>query len=235
MKTIKGILFDKDGTLIDFNGSWLQPYLDASAYLAESVGKPEMAMTLMIKGGYIPDTKSWVPDSLLASGSNLQILDFWERELGVPMEGDRLDEIQAIFAHAGSAYVPVMDDLAAYLDSLKSMGLKLGLATMDDVSNAESMITKLGLENSFDFVCGANSGFGVKPEPGMIMAFCEQCDLKPESVMMVGDSPKDLNMGKNAGAGMTVGVLTGAHDRELLSQYGDVVLTDISGIVEILH
>ena len=63
---IKGILFDKDGTLLDFNRSWLAPYLQASEYLANSVGQPELAAQLMEKGGYIAQTDSWISDSLLA-------------------------------------------------------------------------------------------------------------------------------------------------------------------------
>ncbi|NKB64412.1 MAG: HAD-IA family hydrolase [Gammaproteobacteria bacterium] len=229
---IKGILFDKDGTLLDFNRSWLAPYLKASEYLADSVGRPELASQLMAKGGYIEQTNSWVPDSLLASGSNRQILDFWSREIGQSLEGERLDMTYAIFAHASSSYVPVLNDLGGFLQGLRDKDIKLGIATMDDEANAHGMLEKLDLEGLFDFVCGANSGYGVKPDPGMIMAFCRLCQLKPAEVMMVGDSPRDLVMGKNAGVALSVGVLTGAHDRAQLANYGDLVVDNISALVD---
>ncbi|NKB76354.1 MAG: HAD-IA family hydrolase [Gammaproteobacteria bacterium] len=231
---IKGILFDKDGTLLDFNRSWLAPYLQASEYLASSIGRPELASELMAKGGYIAESNSWIQDSLLASGSNRQILDFWSKEIGQPLEGERLDMVYAIFAHASNAYVPVLEDLGGFLQQLRDRGIKLGLATMDDESNAYGMLDKLSLGGLFDFVCGANSGYGVKPEPGMIMAFCDQCQLTATEVMMVGDSPRDLVMGKNAGAALSVGVLTGAHDRVQLEGFGDLVLNDISGLISVL-
>ena len=81
---IKGILFDKDGTLLDFNRTWLRPYQEATRYLAHSVGRPALASTLMQTGGYIEATGRWMADSLLASGSNQQILEHWGQQIGQP-------------------------------------------------------------------------------------------------------------------------------------------------------
>ena len=221
---IQGILFDKDGTLLDFNKTWLTPYLDAADYLAASVGRPELAEEMMRDGGYIAETQGWVADSLLASGSNQQVIDFWSSKLGITVEGERLTEVRQIFARAKDHFALVLDDMPGFLQEMKDRGIKLGVATMDDERNARGMLDHLGLSEYFDFVCGADSGYGVKPEPGMVLGFCEQCGLTPEEVMMVGDSPRDVNMGTNAGAGMTVGVLTGAHQREELSRHAQYVL-----------
>ncbi len=231
---IKGILFDKDGTLLDFNGTWLGPYIEASAYIANSAGHPELSEELMRKGGYIPETGEWASDALLASGSNRQILDFWSGEVGEPIEGQRRERIQAIFLQAAQRCIPVMEDLRSFLSGLKDRGIVLGLATMDDEENAAGMLVQLKLEGLFDFVCGADSGYGVKPEPGMVHAFCRTCGLLPEEVIMVGDSPIDLNMGKNAGVAIAAGVLTGAHNRCELERFADVVMPDISSLVPLL-
>jgi phosphoglycolate phosphatase len=47
---------------------------------------------------------------------------------------------------------------------------------------------------------------------------------------MVGDTLADLLMGQRAGAGLKVGVLTGAGDRTLLDRHADVVLPSIGEI-----
>lgn len=232
---IKGILFDKDGTLLDFNATWLPPYKEVSEFLANSVNRPDLAKSLLRNGGYIEETGEWVRDSLLASGSNQQIFDFWSRELGVSIDGERLLRVREIFAHAGNNYVPAIDNLGMYLTNLKRQGLYLGLATMDDEENAHEMVKRLELENTFDFICGANSGFGVKPEPGMVMGFCEACGILVHETMMVGDSPKDLNMGKNAGVALSIGVLTGAHNSDELEICADHVIQDISHLDFYLH
>ena len=232
---IKGILFDKDGTLLDFNGTWLEPYLKASRYLADCAGDPALADRLMRNGGYIEKTGGWQCDSLLASGSNAQIYEFWADEMGGLMTSNQIDRIREIFSHAASSYVPAVENIGELLQSLRDQGIKLGLATMDDESNARGMLSQLNLTDYFDFICGADSGYGVKPEVGMVSGFCEACGLTPAQILMVGDSPKDLNMGKNAGAALSVGVLTGAHSREELQLIGDVVIENISGLDDLIQ
>jgi phosphoglycolate phosphatase len=231
---IKGILFDKDGTLLDFNGTWLDPYLQASSYLAEIAGDPDVGSRLMRRGGYIAETGGWECDSLLASGSNQQIFDFWEKELGQTLAADQRRQIQEIFSHAASSYVPAMQDMGGFLGRLRRRGVTLGLATMDDEKNARGMLSQLGLATYFDFVCGADSGFGVKPDPGMVLEFCRAGGFSPAEVIMVGDSPKDLNMGNNAGVARTIAVLTGAHDRDSLAPLADLVLDNISGLEQLV-
>ena len=231
---IKGILFDKDGTLLDFNATWLSSYFKATEYIATVVGRPEIAESLLRRGGYNIETAEWETDSLLASGSNDQIFEFWGEQIGRPLSETEISEIRKIFSHAANHYVPAIEDMRGFLESLKNKNLKLGLATMDDESHAHGMLSKLQLNECFDFVCGADSGFGVKPEPGMVDAFCQECHLAPDQIFMVGDSPKDINMGINAGVANSIGVLTGAHNRSELEKYTQTVLEDISGLEALL-
>ncbi len=232
---IKGVLFDKDGTLLDFNRTWLGPYRQAANYISAYMAQPELGQSLMRAGGFIAESESWRSDSLLASGSNAQILDFWSGEIGQPIAGDHLSRIKTIFARAANHHVPALDDLPGFLQGLTAQGMVLGVATMDDEENVRGMLASLQLTEYFDFVCGADSGHGVKPEAGMVHAFCSACALSPGNVMMVGDSPKDLHMGRNAGVAYCVGVLTGAHGRGELAQYGDYVFDNISGLQRLLE
>ena len=232
---IKGILFDKDGTLLDFNATWLAAYIQAANSIAESIGQPELAESLLRSGGYDTMTGQWGADSLLASGGNQQILDFWSGQLGQPLNSPQLSVIRDIFSRAASNPVPAIENLQEFLLELKGRGLKSGLATMDDERNAVSMVEKLNLANCFDFICGADSGYGIKPDPGMVEAFCRHCDLTPEQVVMVGDSPKDINMGINAGVARSVGVLTGAHNRHELRKHTDTVLENIAELEDLLN
>lgn len=231
---ITGILFDKDGTLIDFNRTWLPRIIQAAEYLANDTGQPDRSTELLVAGGYLPDTSGWQPDSLLSSGTNRQIYQFWGELLGVVIEGERFDKCQEFFSLSGHEYAVVLDDMDGYMKSLNQKGIRIGVATMDDELNARATLDKIGCSSRVDFVCGADSGFGVKPEPGMVTAFCEQCDLLPDNVMMVGDSPRDLKMGRNAGVALTIGVLTGATEAEHLLPFADHVFDDISGLISLL-
>ena len=230
----RGILFDKDGTLLDFNQTWLDAYFQAAEFLAQSVNRPQLARSLLVNGGYIPETGGWVRDCLLASGSNDQIVAFWEEQIGKPLGPEQLTGMRDIFGSAGKNPVPVLPDMRGFLGSLKESGLVLGVATMDDERHAHSTLDRMGIRDLFDFVCGADSGFGVKPEPGMVNGFAHHCNLSTTEVIMVGDSPRDLNMGRNAGAALSGGVLTGAHERSELESLADYVFDDIAGLRSIL-
>ena len=230
LNDIKGILFDKDGTLLDFNATWLQPYQRAAAYLQNRFGVVAEAQMLLQRGGFIAETRTWRADSKLASGCNREILDFWSQVIGAPIEGDDQRAIEAIFHLPDAGGKAAVADMPSLFQKLRARGLALGLATMDDEQNARHMLRTHRIDALFDFVCGADSGYGVKPEPGMVHAFCQACALLPKQVMMVGDSPRDLHMGKNAGVACSIGVLSGAHERAELVAHGDYVLENIAGL-----
>ena len=65
----------------------------------------------------------------------------------------------------------------------------------------------------------------------MVLAFCQAMSLTPAEVIVVGDNRHDMEMGKNAQAGLCVGVLTGASTRDELEELADVVFEDIAGLV----
>ena len=70
-------------------------------------------------------------------------------------------------------------DLPALLDRLRGRGFALGIATMDDTAIAHAHAGHLGIADQLDFVAGADAGHGEKPGPGMALAFCAACGLRP--------------------------------------------------------
>ncbi|MGR3914462.1 MAG: HAD family hydrolase, partial [Gammaproteobacteria bacterium] len=84
MQKIQGILFDKDGTLLDFNRTWLPPYRRAADYLHRRFGIA--AAELLARGGFVAESESWRPDSPLASGCNREIIELWGEVIGHPLD-----------------------------------------------------------------------------------------------------------------------------------------------------
>jgi phosphoglycolate phosphatase len=101
---------------------------------------------------------------------------------------------------------------------------------MDSEAGIDATLGNFNCLHLFDYKVGYDSGHGSKPGPGMVLGFCQQTGLKPEQVMVVGDNTHDLHMGKSAGAGINVGVLTGTSHTAELEVDADLVLASIADL-----
>ena len=225
----RGILFDKDGTLLDFNRSWLPVYRHAASIFA--AGDARLAERLLTRHGYLAETGRFVAGSLLAAGNNRQIAEAWAAETGNEERGDALGQrLSGIFAELAPRHATAVAGLGATLRELKSLGLRLGVATADSRQGIDATLRAFDVLHEFDFLAGFDSGHGVKPEAGMVLAFCRQAGLEPRQVVVVGDNRHDIEMGRNASAGLCVGVLTGTSTRADLEAIADLVLDDIAAL-----
>lgn len=225
---IKGIVFDKDGTLLDFHATWV-PRAQA-AVLAVANGDKTLAATMLQATGFDTDQNRVLGGSILAAGNNRDISLVWAQ-----LAHKSIDEVEAMLNHmfATSDYgdgVPVTG-LTPCLTALANKGLVLGVATMDSEAGIKATLDSFGCMHLFDYAVGYDSGYGSKPGPGMVLGFCQHTGLKPKQVMVVGDNTHDLHMGQSAAAGFNVGVLTGTSTRAELEPDADLVLDSIVDLV----
>jgi phosphoglycolate phosphatase len=231
---IRGILFDKDGTLFDFNATWrgvMQETLNAL-----SPGDPVRAARMAEAAGYDPRTGAFTPGSAIVAGSSADVAAIWAPF--VPGTSARMLEaaLNARAEAAGRAdLVPAAADLPGLLDGFRAMGCVLGVATHDSEAGARRHLTEVGALDRFDFIAGYDSGHGLKPGPGMVLAFCERTGLDPSEVAMIGDSVHDLGAGRSAGAGLVIGVLTGPAPETELAPFADMVLASIEHLPNALR
>jgi phosphoglycolate phosphatase len=149
-------------------------------------------------------------------------------------EVDVLEVVERHF-HDLVRYPPrAVGDLAALCDRLLGRGMRLGLATMDSTRGAEATAVLLGIRERLLFVAGSDAGHGVKPDTGLVHAFCGVSGLAPWQVAMVGDTPADLEMGRNAGCGLVVGVLTGGAPARRLAPLADHVIASVMELEPLL-
>lgn len=224
----QAIVFDKDGTLIDFHRSWLPVYRYTALQFAGN--DPVLAHDLLVKHGYDHDSGRFFGGSLLAAGNNDDIAKAWSELLPNDINSQ---ELNRLFQQQITQSAVAVPQLKQTVSSLKSLGLKLGIATSDSYTGIENSLQAFDILQFFDFLCGYDSGHGVKPEAGMVRAFCESVSVDPEQTIVVGDNRHDIEMGRNAGAGLCVGVLTGASSREELESLADVVYEDVGGLLQL--
>jgi phosphoglycolate phosphatase len=233
---LRGILFDKDGTLVDFRGTWLARYRGAAAELAEHAGgSPALATALLERLGYDGAYDRFAAGSSLLWATNDDIAAAWAR---MP-ELRCVAGVEAIASrHFGdhARYPPrPVGDVAQLCTSLRAAGFRLGLATMDSTANALDTMRRLAVEPLLDFVAGFDAGYGEKPEPGMVMAFCTEVGLRPAEVVLVGDTAADLRMARCAGCGLAVAVRTGGGPEDELIPWADHVIDDVHSLPGLLR
>lgn len=224
-RAIRAILFDKDGTLIDFQKSWA-PVLVEAAHLA-APGDAKLARRLMIAGGMDPETLITAADTLFAAGNTLEIADLFRAE-GSPLPRDSLvADLDRLFVAAADRGVPVVP-LRPLFEALGAAGYRLGLASSDSEAGIRRLLALEGITDLVEFVAGYDSGHGAKPEPGMALAFSAALGLPTRAIAMVGDNRHDMRMGRAAGCGLCLAVLTGTGTFERLAPESDAVLGSIA-------
>ena len=229
---IRAVLFDKDGTLIDFRATWLPAY---EAIVRRLVDADERAVDrLLAAGGYDRASGRIDPSSVLAAGTNLEIAAVWAGLIGHGDVAALATQVNREFMqHAETSLVPVTD-LPALFRGLRQRRLRLGVATNDSEAALQAQIERLQIGALIDFFCGYDSGHGAKPGPGMVEAFARAIDLPVAAIAVVGDSLHDLDMARAAGAGLTIGVLTGASPHEVLAPHADHVIASIADLEAVL-
>lgn len=225
---IRGILFDKDGTLLDYHRSWGP--LNVAAAGHASAGDALLAGRLLAVGGYDAATGSTRPDSLLAAAPNRTIAAAWIAA-GSPFTEDRLTaDLDALFAGAAGRMVPVAD-VAGLFARLKARGVMTGIASSDSEAGIRAFAARFGLDGFLDFVAGYDSGHGMKPDARVLASFCAAAALDPSDVAVVGDNRHDLEMARAGGAGFAVGVLdTGTGTAESLSGLADLCIPSVASL-----
>ena len=219
---IQGIIFDKDGTLLDFHATW-NPTNWAAAHLAAH-NNADLAEMLLTLGGYDITTDRVRGGGMLAQDSTREIATQWHHHTTGWELDDLIDAINRVYATAEPA--PVLG-LRETLDHYREKNIAMGIVTSDAEAPAISQMESLNLKDHFVFIAGYDSGFGEKPEPGALHAFSQQTNIAPENLAFIGDNSHDMETGRRGGAGMVVGVLTGTSSHDDLAPLADHVLESI--------
>ncbi|MGI9521004.1 MAG: HAD family hydrolase [Hyphomicrobiaceae bacterium] len=229
--TISAILFDKDGTLIDYHRTWTSINYDAALLAAR--GDPQLANRLLVIGGWDAITQRVAANSALAAGTTFEIATLWSKH---GSEFDVVELTEAIdqkFSRGMINAVPVTE-LEPLFSNLKDRGLMLGIASSDSAAAVDAFAKQYKLIGYLDFSAGYDSGHGIKPGPGMLLAFCDAVGCDPSETVVVGDNHHDMAMAESGGSGLRIAVLTGTGSRAELEPHSDRCIESIECLPEIL-
>ncbi|MBF4693819.1 HAD family hydrolase [Fusibacter ferrireducens] len=228
---IKGILFDKDGTLIEFEKTW-HGILKIVFERLKELGYASDLGAFKKHAGY--RAEGFEKESAIQYLATTEIATIWS-QLSNKEESIAFLEIMEVFEQVTLDDHVDVELLTGTVETLKYLSEKvylLGIATSDTLSSCLKSLEKVSILNYFDFI-GADDGI-MTPKPHIEIGevFCGQFGLKPEEVLVVGDSITDYEFSRSFG-GHFVGIRS-THSKLESSVPADVKLCDhISEIIEI--
>ena len=208
--SIKLVIFDLDGTLIDSRLDLVHSVNAALRY----IGRPEL------------------PDEVIASyvGDGAPVLI--QRALG----GDLVEEavvrkgLEFFLSYYRehkldhtTVYAGIPESLAAIQGSQNGMRRKMAVLSNKPVNPSRAIVEAVGLGTFFSQVYGGNSFETKKPDPEGALQLVAEHKVEPEQTVIVGDSHIDIETGKNAGL-YTVGVNYGFAPHTLEGEAPDVLV-----------
>lgn len=225
----QAIIFDKDGTLIDFDAMWG----GWTVYLAEQLHQSSglnVHAPLCMAFGYDEGTNKVLAHGKVAASPMAQL---YELAIEVIQSlGLDLEAAQKIVEESWCIPDPVLlakplTDLRDLFYKLQTENIKIAIATADDRAPTQAMIEAFDIEEYISTMVCADDGIPTKPKPDMVLTICERISIAPSKVMVIGDTVSDLKMARAAGAGLCVGVLSGVSKARDLVQYADILIESI--------
>lgn len=215
--TVKAILFDKDGTLLEFVRLW--------GYWSESIHR-HYASQLPVPGEIAPLAELWgtIHDEAghvcnysiqgaLAMGSMGDLLAIlawqgyrqglsWGEAMRLARECKELATQE--LEQARPAYP--MPGLISFLEQCQQHGMLMGIVNADETADAIKHTEWMDIRSYFPVIIGNDQVERGKPYPDMVEKACTQLGVLPAEVAVIGDTIGDMRMGSSAGVAVTIGI-----------------------------
>jgi len=214
MPSIKNILFDVDGTLLDSKRDiaaaqlWTFHQLGVDTLKPEDIyphiGKP-LAVTFAT---LLPEhLHGRIPDAAIV------YRDYYR-------------------AHAFET-TNLFPGVKETITALNAKGINLATATIKSTETTAKVLAHYGIARYFSHIQGTDDGI-FKPDPSIINGILAKQQWAKNETLMVGDTDKDIEVGRNAGV-KTCGVTYGSFTREqMIALKPDWIIDRLGQLMDIV-
>ncbi|MBS6610710.1 MULTISPECIES: HAD family hydrolase [Peptoniphilus] len=215
---IKAVLFDKDGTLLEFSDLWIDSVI---GFLKEKDLTEEDRRSLYKKVG-INENNKVEENSILSSETARDLAEIFSEFIKEDEEKiyKELDNYLLDFLKNSKSEIKETCDLKKLFEYLKSKNIIIGIFTSDNYRQAKFSMEYLKVDSFIDFYAAADL-YKKKPDTEGLEIFKEKYNLRDKEIMIVGDSKVDMIFGKDT---IKVGVLCGTGSKEMLEEYTENIV-----------
>ncbi|MGE0969835.1 HAD family hydrolase [Klebsiella sp. WOUb02] len=168
--SIKAVIFDMDGVIIDSEGLWRQAQMEALASLGATVSEEECET--LTKGKRLDDiARVWCRHCRLAIAPQ-------------QLEQRILQRITGLIAANGQA----MDGVNEVLAHFRRCGYKMALATSSSHQVIAAVLDKLALRPWFEVISSADDEAWGKPHPAVYLSTLGKLGLSAGECLVIEDS-----------------------------------------------
>jgi phosphoglycolate phosphatase len=213
---VKLVIFDLDGTLVDFS----QISFLSTNYALENMGLQTRSFEELMSYPQKNVPYDQVLDTLLGK----------DRDESTEKELIRLYQSYFTKNHLDNTFL--LPEVFETLQLLEENGISIALATRRPRQVAFEQLERFRIKNFFEAVV-AFEDTGVekmKPDPASVDMILEKLEISPENCVLIGDSPLDAEAGKAAGIKVFL-LLTGPYTEEVLaSKNPDGILQSLADL-----
>lgn len=213
---IDGILFDKDGTLLDFRSLWINwadTLINDMIKLAQLPQEEDISLAQSI--GYDIENKIWDPKGPLCIGSLDDLISILSHHLynkGMPWN-ESIELVTTVCLETNEKNnrkntIKPVAGLNHFLMKAREVDLKLGVVTSDNYSQAVQNLEALAILPYFHSVIGHDQVERGKPFPDMVEKSCGELGVNPSRTLIFGDSNGDMILGEKSDMVASIGIVS---------------------------
>ncbi len=211
-RPIKAIVWDLDGTLIHFKIDYLRARRIAINIL-KNYGVPKRLLTVNIS---ILENMKSAREYFEKDGLNKEKIDVIIEEVDL--------EIRKI-EYEAALNATIIDGIDQVLDYAKNKNLKQAIFTFNTKRNAEISLKTVNLLQYFKIILGRDNIVNLKPHPDHLIQICNQLNVKPNEILVIGDNIRDIEAAINVGA-YSIAILTNLANVETLQKANKLIKTN---------
>ncbi len=184
--TIKAVLFDLDGTLLDTAPDLIH---------AANQLRAEQGLQPLVDGIY---------GSVVSHGSAAMI----QRSFNIALDDPRMQVLRSRFLELYSASVSrttrPFDGILPLLDGIEQRGLQWGVVTNKPGWLTHPLLRSLNLEERSACIVSGDTLPCRKPDPAPVAHACDLLGVQPSEAVILGDAMRDVDAGQRAGTATLV-------------------------------